>query len=113
MKEHLFNRINEKHKRALSLVYNDLSSNLVYNDFSSGFSELLEKYGSVTILYCNFKHGTEILREFFSLKKSNYNLGNRISLQDKSIKTAMYGWGTTLNRIKKYCVSYIIQKENS
>ena len=65
MKEHLFNRINEKHKRALSLVYNDFSSNLVYNDFSSDFSELLEKDGSVTILYCNFKRSTKILRNFF------------------------------------------------
>ena len=56
MKEHLFNRINEKHKRALSLVY---------NDFSSDLSELLEKDGSVTILYCNFKRSTKILRNFF------------------------------------------------
>ena len=56
MKEHLFNRINEKHKRELSLVY---------NDFSSDLSELLEKDGSVTILYCNFKRSTKILRNFF------------------------------------------------
>ena len=43
----------------------------------------------------------QILREIFLLKKSNYNLGNSTTLQDRVIKTVTYGLGTILNRIRK------------
>ena len=108
MKEHIFNHINEIHKREPSLVYHDFSSSLVYNDFSSnlvynhfswGFSELLEKDRSVTIHYRNFEHGAWNIERIFSLKKSNYDIGNRTTLQDGSIKTFMYGLGTVLNKM--------------
>ena len=104
MKEHLVNRISKMHKRALSLVY---------DDFSSVFSELLEKDKSVTIHHVNLETmayeifkiknnmAPQILREIFLLKKSNYNLGNSTTLQDRGIKTVTYGLGTILNRIRK------------
>ena len=86
------NPINGLHKRTLSLVYNDLSSR---------FSELLEKYKSVTIHHRNlqtlaydmFKVKNnmmpEILTETFSQKESNYSLST--ALQGRSVKNAMYG----------------------
>ena len=90
----LNNRINELHKRALSLVY---------NDFSSSFSELLEKDKSVTIRYRNLQTlayeifkvknnmAPEILTENFAHKESNYNLRNSTALQGRSIKTVING----------------------
>ena len=53
----LNNRINELHKRALCLVY---------NDFSSSFSELLEKDKSVTIYHRNLQ---TLAYEIFKVKK--------------------------------------------
>ena len=54
----LINRINGLHKRALSLVY---------NDFSSSFSELLEKYKSVTIHHRNLQ---TLAYEIFKVKNN-------------------------------------------
>ena len=58
MKEHLLNRINKMHKRAL---------NLVCNDFSSAFSELSEEDKSVTIHL--LKLGT-LVYEIFKIKNN-------------------------------------------
>ena len=122
----LNNRINELHKTALSLIY---------NDFSSSFSELLEKDKSVTINRCNWqtlayeifkvKNNTvpETLTEIFPQTENNYSLRNSTTLQGRSIKTVMYGSETIsslgpkiwdiLPTVLKKIVSYTIQKENS
>ena len=90
----LNNRINGLHKRALSLVYNDVSS---------GFSELLGKDKSVTIHHrklqtlafeifkVKLNMAPEILTEIFPQKESNYSLRNSTTLQGRSNKTVMYG----------------------
>ena len=90
-----FNRINGLHKKALSLVC---------NDFSSDFPELLEKVKSVTMRHhCNlhtlayeiFKvknnTGSELLTEIFSDRESHNRLRNSTTLQGRSIKNAIYG----------------------
>ena len=91
-------RINGLHKRALSLVYNDLLSS---------FSELLEKDKSVTIHHRNFQTlayeifklknnmAPEILTKILPQKESNYSLRNSTALRGRSIKTVMYGSETT------------------
>ena len=53
----LNNRINGRHKRALSLIY---------NDFSSRFSELLGKIKSITIHYRNLQ---TLACEIFKIRK--------------------------------------------
>ena len=90
----LNNRINGLHKRALSLVF---------NNFSSSFSELLEKDKSVTMHHCNLQTLAyeifkvkqnmvpEILTEIFPQEESSYSLRNSTMLQDRGIKSVMYG----------------------
>ena len=90
----LNNCINDLHKRALSLVY---------NDFLSNFSELLEKDKSITIHHRNLqtlayeifkvKQNTapEILTEILSQKERSYSLRDSTTLQGRSIKTVMCG----------------------
>ena len=62
--------------------------------------------------------------EIFPQKQSNYSLRNSTALQGRSIRTIMYGsetisslgpkiWDILPTELKKNCVSYIIQKENS
>ena len=120
----LNNCINGLQKRALSLIY---------NDFSSNFSELTEKDKFVTIHHRNLKTlayeiyevknimAPEILTLIFPQKESNYSLRNSIMLQVRSIKTAMYGsetmfslepkiWNILPTELKKNCVCYTIQK---
>ena len=87
-------RVNGLHKSALSLVC---------NDFSSSFSELLEKGKYTTMHHRNLQTLTyeifkvkdnmtpKIMTEIFPHKESNYNLRNSTALQDRSIKTIMYG----------------------
>ena len=90
-----FNRINGLHKKALSLVC---------NDFSSNFAELLEKEKSVTmrhhrnlhtlayeIFKAKNKTGSEILTEIFSDRESQYRLRNSTTLQGRSIKNVICG----------------------
>ena len=114
----LNNRINELHKRELSLVY---------NDFSSSFSEILEKDKSATILHRNLQTLAyeifkvkkamvpEILTEIFPQVESNYSLRNSTALQGRSIKTVMYGsetisslgpkiWDSLPTELKKLCL---------
>ena len=77
-------RINELHKRALSLTYNDLSS---------GFSKLLVKDNSVTIHHRNlqtlahqiFKIKNKLLTGRFPHKKNKFGLRNNTAMQDRSI----------------------------
>ena len=91
------------HSRTLNDRINGLHKSLVYNDFSSRFSELLGKDNSVTIHHRNLQTlayeifkvkndmAPEILTEIFPQKESNYSLRSSTALQDKSIKTVMYG----------------------
>ena len=95
------------------------------------FSELQEKNKSIhlrnlqTQAYKILKKNNmapEILTEIFPQKESNYGLRNSTAMQDRSIKTVMYGsetisslrskiWDILLTEFKKKCVSYIFKKK--
>ena len=124
----LNNHINRLHKRALGLVY---------NDFSSRFSELLEKFKSVTIHHRNLetlayeilkvKNNTalEIFSEIFPQKTIEKEIkileiprhcrAEVLKLPRMAQKLYLVWdqkYGQFIKAIKTFCVSYIIQKVN-
>ena len=105
----LNNRVNILHKRALRLVYDDLTSS---------FIEQLKKDNSVTIPKKNLqnfaiemfkvKHSLaqEFMTEVFRLKARSFDTSSKSEFQHRNVKTVIYGSETLSSLGRKYGIFY-------